>query len=207
MMPICVCHRLLATQKGTSVTMWMNRGVSIRKFQPEHNRQMNWPTPLNGQLQPILVFSQLGKHWTFQTNLFRQHPVWTWWMTGFRQPLNLSTWYMQQHRMQGVHSVRWLMLLPVSVTTQRMRSAVQKKLLLLLIWFKNRWRLPGQAPKKQQMQNCSYHRHLVQVSFVVMNWTVSLNKHLTWFRTLQTILMFLLEKSGKWQRMGNFPLM
>lgn len=41
MMPICVCHRLLATQKGTSVTMWMNRGVLIRKFQPEHNRQMN----------------------------------------------------------------------------------------------------------------------------------------------------------------------
>ena len=49
------------------------------------------------------------------------------------EPLNLSTWYMQQHRMQGGHSVRWLMLLPVSVTTQRMRSAVQKKLLLLLI--------------------------------------------------------------------------
>ena len=41
--------------------------------------------------------------------------------------------YAAAHRMQGVHSVRWLMLLPVLVTTQRMRSAVQKKLLLLLI--------------------------------------------------------------------------
>ena len=41
--------------------------------------------------------------------------------------------YAAAHRMQGVHSVRWLMLLPVLVTTQRMRSAVRKKLLLLLI--------------------------------------------------------------------------
>lgn len=29
--------------------------------------------------------------------------------------------------------------------------------------------IAGASTQKQQTQNCSYHRHLVQVSFVVMN--------------------------------------